>query len=215
LFPIPFRDFRNTALTKLFLPMTNLNHNIPTREEAFSLLKQYTKSESLIIHALAVESCMRYYARKNREDEEKWGVIGLVHDLDWDQFPEQHCKKTREILEDANWPEEYIRAVESHAYLTCTDVEPQSILEKTLYAVDELTGLVRTTALIRPSKSVLDVRVKSVKRNWKNKRFAAGVDRTVIERGAEMLQIAIPDLIQGCIEAMQEVAEELELKGNL
>ncbi|WP_372752171.1 HD domain-containing protein [Labilibaculum sp.] len=187
--------------------------HIPTRNEAYQMLSTYTKNPSLLIHAKAVEACMRYYARKHKEDEEKWGIIGLVHDMDWDQYPEEHCKKTREILEHAKWPEDYIRAIESHAWLACTDVEPQSLLEKTLYAVDELTGLIRTTALIRPSKSVLDVKVKSVKRNWKNKRFAAGVDRTVIERGAQMLHIEIPDLILGCIEAMQEVAEELNLKG--
>ncbi|PKQ62243.1 hydrolase [Labilibaculum filiforme] len=186
----------------------------PNREEAFELLKKHTKSESLIRHALAVEAVMRYYAIKNSEDEEKWGIIGLVHDLDWDQYPEEHCKKTREILESENWPEEYIRAVESHAWLSCTEVEPRSLLEKTLYAVDELTGLVTTTALIRPSKSVLDVKVKSVQKNWKNKRFAAGVDRNVIARGAEMLNMEIVDLIQGCIEGMQSVADELGLKGN-
>lgn len=189
--------------------------HIPNREEALELLTTYTKNPSLIIHAKAVEACMQYYARKHGEDEEKWGIIGLVHDMDWEQFPEEHTQKTREILEAANWPEEYIRAVESHAYLTCTDVVPETLMEKTIYAVDELTGLIRTTALIRPSKSVLDVKVKSVKRNWKNKRFAAGVDRTVIERGAEMLGMEIPDLIHDCIEAMKEVAEELELKGNL
>ena len=189
--------------------------HIPTREEALKLLTTYTKNPSLIIHAKAVEACMRNYARKYGEDEEKWGVIGLVHDMDWEQFPDQHTKKTREILEAANWPEEYIRAVESHAYLTCTEVVPQTLMEKTIYAVDELTGLIRTTALIRPSKSVLDVKVKSVKRNWKSKNFAAGVDRTVIERGAQMLGIEIPDLIHDCIEAMKEVAEELELKGNI
>ncbi|MPQ47885.1 HD domain-containing protein [Marinifilum sp. N1E240] len=189
--------------------------HIPTRQEAYELLTTYTKNPSLLIHAKAVEACMRYYARKHGEDEEKWGIVGLVHDMDWDQFPEEHCVKTREILETANWPEEFIRAIESHAYLTCTEVIPETLLEKTLYAVDELTGLIRTTALIRPSKSVLDVKVKSVKRNWKNKRFAAGVDRTVIERGAEMLKMEIPDLIHDCIEAMKEVAEELELKGNL
>jgi putative nucleotidyltransferase with HDIG domain len=189
--------------------------HIPTREEALELLTTYTKNPGLIIHAKAVEACMRYYARKYGEDEEKWGVIGMVHDMDWEQFPDQHTKKTREILEAANWPEEYIRAVESHAYLTCTEVVPQTLMEKTIYAVDELTGLIRTTALIRPSKSVLDVKVKSVKRNWKSKNFAAGVDRTVIERGAQMLGIEIPDLIHDCIEAMKEVAEELELKGNI
>ncbi|WP_421919962.1 HD domain-containing protein [Marinifilum sp.] len=189
--------------------------HIPTRKEAYELLTTYTKNPGLIIHAKAVEACMRYYARKHGEDEEKWGIIGLVHDMDWEQFPQEHTQRTRKILEAVNWPEEYIRAIESHAYLTCTNVVPQSLLEKTIYAVDELTGLIRTTALIRPSKSVLDVKVKSVKRNWKNKRFAAGVDRTVIERGAEMLGMEIPDLIHDCIEAMKEVAEELELKGNL
>lgn len=188
--------------------------HIPTRGEAFELLKKYTKSESLIRHGLAVEAVMRYYAQKHNENEEKWGITGLVHDLDWDQYPEEHCKKTRGILESENWPEEYIRAVESHAWLTCTEVEPKTILEKTLYAVDELTGLVTTTALIRPSKSVLDVKVKSVMRNWKNKRFAAGVDRTVIARGAEMLNMELSDLIQGCIEGMQNVADELGLKGS-
>lgn len=186
----------------------------PSREEAYLLLKKYTKSESLIKHGLAVEAVMRYYARKYNENEEKWGVIGLVHDLDWDQFPEEHCYKTREILEHENWPEEYIRAIQSHAWLTCTEIEPITVLEKTLYAVDELTGLVTTTALIRPSKSVMDVKVKSVKRNWKNKRFAAGVDRTVIARGAEMLNIELEDLIQDCINGMQEIAEEIGLNGN-
>lgn len=188
--------------------------HIPTREEALELLKKHTKSESLIRHGLAVEAVMRYYAKKHNEDEEKWGIIGLVHDLDWDQYPEEHCNKTREILESENWPEDYIRAIESHAWLTCTEVEPKTRLEKTLYAVDELTGLVTTTALIRPSKSVLDVKVKSVKRNWKNKRFAAGVDRTVIARGAEMLNMELSDLIQGCIEGMQNIANELGLKGT-
>ena len=194
--------------------MLMTNKHIPTREEAFTLLKKYTKSESLRKHGLAVEAVMRYYAKKYNEDEEKWGVIGLVHDLDWDQFPEDHCNKTREILEQENWPEEYIRAIQSHAWLTCTEVEPKSLLEKTLYAVDELTGLVTTTALIRPSKSVMDVKVKSVKRNWKNKRFAAGVDRTVIARGADMLDIELEDLIHDCIKGMQKVASELGLNGS-
>ena len=185
----------------------------PTREEAFELLKKYTKTESLIKHGLAVEAVMRYYARKHNEDEEKWGVIGLVHDLDWDQYPEIHCQKTEEILKQENWPQEYIRAILSHGWGTCTDVEPHTLMEKTLYAVDELTGLVTTTALVRPSKSVMDVKVKSVKKKWKDKRFAAGVDRSIIEKGAEMLNMELSDLIQGCIEGMQEVAEELGLKG--
>lgn len=191
-----------------------MSEKIPTREEAFELLKKYNKSESLIKHALAVEGVMRYMARKRNEDEEKWGVIGLIHDLDYEQFPDQHCKKTEEILRENNWPEEYIRAVVSHGWGICVDVKPETELEKVLYAIDELTGLVVTTALVRPSKSVMDVKTKSVKKKWKDKRFAAGVDRSIIEKGAEMLEVELPDLITDTIAGMQQVAEEIGLKGN-
>jgi len=118
----------------------------PSREEAFSLLKEYNKSEGLIKHALAVEAVMRYCARKRGQDEEQWGIIGLVHDLDYEQFPEQHCHRTEEILTSHNWPAEYIRAVVSHGWGICTEVEPQSELEKVLYTIDELVGLVVATA---------------------------------------------------------------------
>ena len=187
---------------------------IPTREEAFEIMKKYNKTESLIKHALAVEGVMRYMARKRQADEEKWGVIGLIHDLDYEQFPEQHCKKTEEILRENNWPEEYIRAVISHGWGICTDVKPESEMEQVLYAIDELTGLVVTTALVRPSKSVMDVKPKSVKKKWKDKRFAAGVDRSIIENGAQMLGVEVPDLIVDTIAGMQEVAEAIGLKGN-
>jgi putative nucleotidyltransferase with HDIG domain len=186
---------------------------VPTREEAYTLLTQYNQNDSLIKHALAVEGVMRYFARKRGEDEEKWGIIGLVHDLDYGQFPEEHCRKSEEILRENNWPEEYIRAVVSHGWGICSDVEPQTELEKVLYAIDELTGLVVTTALVRPSKSVLDVKTKSVKKKWKDKRFAAGVDRSIIEKGAQMLGVEITDLITDTIKGMQEVAEEIGLKG--
>jgi len=186
---------------------------IPTREEAFDLLTQYNKSDSLIKHALAVEGVMRYFARKRGEDEEKWGIIGLVHDLDYEQFPEEHCHKSDEILRANGWPEEYIRAVISHGWGICSDVEPQTELEKLLYAIDELTGLIVTTALVRPSKSVLDVKTKSVKKKWKDKRFAAGVDRSIIEKGAGMLDMDLTDLITDTLKGMQEVAEEIGLKG--
>ena len=129
-----------------------MNSPAPTREEAFKLLKQYNKNDSLIKHALAVESVMRYIARKRHENEEKWGIIGLIHDLDYEQFPEQHCRKTEEILEKNNWPKEYIRAAVSHGWGICSDVEPKTELEKVLYAIDELTGLVVTTALVRPAR---------------------------------------------------------------
>jgi putative nucleotidyltransferase with HDIG domain len=191
-----------------------MTENIPTREEAFALLKKYNQTESLIKHALAVEGVMRFMARKRNEDEEKWGVIGLIHDLDYEQFPDQHCKKTEEILRQNNWPEEYIRAVVSHGWGICVDIKPETEMEKVLYAIDELTGLVVTTALVRPSKSVMDVKTKSVKKKWKDKRFAAGVDRSIIEKGAAMLGVEIPELITDTIAGMQDVAEEIGLKGN-
>ena len=190
-----------------------MSSKVPTREEAYQLLTEYNKGDSLIKHALAVEGVMRYFARKRGKDEEKWGVIGLVHDLDYEKFPEEHCHKSEEILKEKGWPEEYIRAVVSHGWGLCSDVEPQTELEKVLYAIDELTGLVVTTALVRPSKSVMDVKVKSVKKKWKDKRFAAGVDRSVIEKGAQMLGMEVSDLIADTIAGMQEVAEEIGLKG--
>ena len=190
-----------------------MSSKVPTREEAYQLLTEYNKSDSLIKHALAVEGVMRYFARKRGEDEEKWGIIGLVHDLDYEQFPEEHCHKSEEILKEKGWPEEYIRAVVSHGWGLCSEVEPQTELEKVLYAIDELTGLVVTTALVRPSKSVMDVKVKSVKKKWKDKRFAAGVDRSIIEKGARMLGMEVSDLIADTLAGMQEVAEEIGLKG--
>ena len=181
----------------------------PTRDEALALLQQYNDNEALIRHALAVEAVMRHWARKQGEDELKWGIVGLVHDLDYERFPEQHCHKTEEILRQENWPEEYIRAVLSHGWGICTDVEPQSELEKVLYAMDELTGLVAATALVRPSRSVLDMKPKSVKKKWKEKSFAAGVNRDVIEKGAAMLGLELGDLIAEAIAAMREVADEI------
>ncbi len=189
-----------------------MNSKIPAREEAYDLLLEYNKSDSLIKHALAVEGVMRYFARKRGEDEEKWGIIGLVHDLDYEQFPEEHCRKSDKILRENGWPEDYIRAVISHGWGLCVDVEPQTDLEKVLYAIDELTGLVVTTALVRPSKSVMDLKAKSVKKKWKDKRFAAGVDRSIILKGAEMLGIEITELITDTIMGMREVAEEIGLK---
>jgi len=192
-----------------------MSAKVPTREEAFRLLTEYNKNEGLIKHALAVEGVMRYIARKHGENEEEWGVIGLVHDLDYEQFPEKHCRKSEEILRENNWPEDYIRAVVSHGWGLCSDVEPKSDLEKVLYAIDELTGLVATTALVRPSKSVLDTTSKSVKKKWKDKRFAAGVDRSVIEKGAEMLGVNLTELITDTIMGMREVADDIGLKGSL
>ncbi len=186
----------------------------PTREEAYALLTRFNKSESLLKHGLAVEGVMRHFARKRGEDEDKWGLIGLVHDLDYEQFPEQHCKKSEELLREQRWPEEYIRAVLSHGWGLCSEVEPRSNLEKVLYAADELTGLIAAAALVRPSKSVLDLKVKSVKKKWKDKRFAAGVNRGIIEKGAKMLEMDLGELITETIAGMQSVAEEIGLKGS-
>jgi putative nucleotidyltransferase with HDIG domain len=185
----------------------------PTRQTALELFKKYNKSESLYKHALSVEAVMRYMARKCGEDEEKWGVIGLIHDLDYEMFPDQHCVMTKKILEENGWPEEYIRAVLSHGWGLATDVEPVTRLEKTIYAMDELTGLVATSALVRPSKSVLDMEARSVRKKWNDRKFAAGVDRSVIEKGAAMLGVSLDDLITDCIMGMREVAEQIGLKG--
>ena len=188
---------------------------IPTRDQALELFRRYNKSESLLKHALAVEAVMRYMAVKSGEDPEKWGIIGLIHDLDYEMYPEQHCIMTEKILKENNWPEEYIRAVMSHGWGIITDVEPLSLLERTIYAIDELTGLVTTSALVRPSKSVLDMEAKSVKKKWNDKRFAAGVDRSVIENGAKLLGIGLDELITDCIAGMRQVASEIGLKGSL
>ncbi|BBO84314.1 HDIG domain-containing protein [Desulfosarcina ovata subsp. sediminis] len=191
-----------------------MSNQIPSRETALSLLKKYNQSDSLIKHAYAVEGVMRYMARKYGEDEDEWGVVGLIHDLDYEQFPDQHCTKTAEILAQNRWPEHLIRAVVSHGWGICSDVKPETTLEKVLYAIDELTGLVATSALVRPTKSVLDMKAKSVKKKWKDKRFAAGVDRNIIQQGADMLGVALGDLITDTIMGMREVSEQIGLKGD-
>ena len=154
---------------------------------------------------------MRYIARKMGEDEEEWGAVGLMHDLDYERYPEQHCHKSREILEEQGWPEEYIRAVVSHGWGICSDVEPKTTMEKTLYAIDELTGLVTAVALIRPSKSVADLEAKSVMKKWKDKSFAAGVNRSVIEQGTAMLEVELRDLVTDVIMGMRQVADKIGL----
>jgi predicted hydrolase (HD superfamily) len=186
---------------------------VPARETALELFKKYNKSESLLKHAFAVEGVMRYMAQKAGEDVEMWGIVGLVHDLDYEMYPDQHCTMTGKILNENGWPEEYIRAVVSHGWGLVSDIEPVTLLERTLYAMDELTGLVTTSALVRPSRSVLDMEAKSVKKKWSDKRFAAGVDRAVIEKGAAMLGVTLDELISDCIMGMRTVAGEIGLKG--
>ena len=186
-----------------------------TRDEALSLLKEYIQDESLIRHALAVEAVMRHFATLFGENVEKWGVIGLIHDLDYERYPEEHCIKVKEILLEKGWPDEYIHAVQSHGWGLCSEVEPVHRMEKVLYTIDELTGLITAAALVRPSKSLLDLKVKSVKKKWKDKAFAAGVNREVIADGAEKIEMELDEVIKETIAGMQEVAAEIGLKGDL
>jgi predicted hydrolase (HD superfamily) len=186
--------------------------HIPDRDEALSLLREFNSNDSLIKHAFAVEGVMRFIARKHHEDEDKWGIIGLIHDLDYEKYPDQHCAKTKEILEERRWPSEYIRAAISHGWGICSDMEPQSLLEKTLYAIDELTGLITACALVRPSKSVMDLDTKSVAKKWNQKGFAAGANREIIEAGAKMLGISLDELITDALMGMRDVADKIGLK---
>ncbi len=187
----------------------------PTRDEAWALLCENVKGETLRAHSLAVEAVMRHAAKTRGENEDAWGAIGLVHDVDYERYPEEHLKHAPDILRAAGWSEEWIRAVLSHGWGLCTDTEPVTALEKTLYAVDELTGLVAAAALVRPSRSVLDLPVKSVMKKWKDKAFAAGVNRSVIEKGAAMLGVPLDRLVADTIEGMRSVAAGIGLKGSL
>ena len=186
-----------------------------SREEAWNLLTEYTKTPALRRHALAVEAAMRRFAALSGEDEEVWGAAGLLHDLDYEKFPEEHCKKAEEIMREHGVDEVYIRAMNCHAYGICTDEKPETAMEKTLYTIDELTGLINALCLMRPSKSVLDLEVKSVKKKFKDKSFAAGVNRDTIRNGCEMLGMTLDDVIRVTIEGMKEHAVEIGLKGNL
>lgn len=195
---------------------------VMNREEVWSLVTEYTTSKSLIHHMQAVEAAMRAYARRYGEDEEVWGAIGLVHDFDYDRYPsmdpdvpdsEKHCIAGAEILRQRGWPEEWVRAVLSHA--TYSGLKPETNMEKALFAVDELTGLITAVALVRPSKNIADVTVKSVRKKWKDRAFAAAVDREQIEKAAEDLGVDLSEHIQIVLSAMQGIAAELELDGRL
>lgn len=189
---------------------------IPTREQAYELLTRYNKSDSLIKHALAVEAVMLHFAGILGEpDGEKWGIVGLVHDIDYEMYPEQHCIKARDILAEHNWPEDYIHAVQSHGWEICCSVEPVHRMEKILFTVDELTGLITATALMRPSRSVLDLEPKSVVKKWKQPSFAAGVNREVIVRGIGLLDMELGHVVGETIKGMRNAAESIGLKGEL
>lgn len=183
------------------------------RDDAVRLWRTYNQDESLFRHALSVEAALRKFAERYGEDPDFWGQVGLLHDIDYERWPNEHLKHSREILTGAGYPEEFIRAVESHGWGLCSDVEPLSTMEKTLYAVDELTGFITACAYVRPSRSVLDLEVKSVKKKWGSAAFAAGVDRSVIEKGAGMLGLPLEELIQETILALRSVADAVGLRG--
>jgi putative nucleotidyltransferase with HDIG domain len=192
------------------------------REQAWALLTEYTHNPSLIKHALGVEAAMRAYARQFGEDEERWGVVGLIHDFDYERHPdmggdkpedEWHTYAGARIMREQGWPEEIVVDVLSHA--DYVGVPRDTLLRKTLYAVDELTGLVAAVALVRPSKSIMDVKVRSVRKKWKDRSFAAGVNRQDVEEGAAALGVELSDHISTVLLAMQSIAAELELDGRL
>ncbi len=184
---------------------------IPTREQAMTLLREYNNQDALIKHGMAVEGVMRHFALKFNEDVEKWGVIGLIHDLDYEMYPNEHCAKTQEILSSNEWPKDYIHAVVSHGYGMCFDVKPELLMEKVLYTIDELTGLIVATAIMRPSKSVSDLTAKSVKKKFKQKSFASGVNREVILQGCELINMELSDVITECILGMRKISQSIGL----
>ena len=181
-----------------------LSANI-TREGALELLKKYNKDPFHLEHGEIVENTMRYFARElgYGEDEEFWGIVGLLHDLDFELWPEQHCIKERELMQEAGLSEELIHATTSHGWSITVDVKPEHEMEKVLYAVDELTGLIGAVVLMRPSKSVQDLELKSVLKKYKSPKFAAGCSREVIERGANILGWELNDLISRTIAALK------------
>jgi putative nucleotidyltransferase with HDIG domain len=189
---------------------------VKTRKDAWALVTEFTANANLIKHMLAVEAAMRAYARRFGEDEELWGIVGLLHDFDYERYPdltvEGHPVVGSKVLRERGWPEEVIRAVLSHA--DYTGVTRETRMEKTLAAVDDLTGFIVAVALVRPSKSIHDVKVKSVRKKWKSKAFAAAVDRAAIEAAAEDLGVELWAHVAFVLQAMQGIADELGLQGE-
>lgn len=182
-----------------------------TRQEALELLKKYNKEPFHIQHGLTVESVMRYFARESgyEAEEEYWGIVGLLHDIDFELYPEQHCVKAPELLREAGVSEEMIYSICSHGYGLCSDQEPKHLMEKILFACDELTGLIGAAARMRPSKSVMDMELSSLKKKFKDKRFAAGCSRDVIKEGAERLGWTLDELLEKTILAMRSCEESI------
>jgi putative nucleotidyltransferase with HDIG domain len=185
------------------------------RDEAIALWRKYNDEDSLYRHALSVEAAMRHFARKFGQDEDFWGIVGILHDVDYQRFPEEHLVHARTMLEEEGADEAVIHAVLSHGWGLCSDVEPASKMEKVLFAVDELTGFIAACAYVRPSRSVLDMETRSVKKKWGSANFAAGVNRGVIEKGAVMLGMPLDELIGETILALRSAAEDVGLKGTM
>ena len=191
-----------------------------SRDQALTLLQKYISTQNLLQHCFAVEAIMRHFAQHATRiahinetlDKEYWGLVGLLHDLDWEKYPEEHCNKTATILTEAGYPNEFIYSIRSHGWSICTDDEPKHFMEKVLFTCDELSGLIVATALVRPSKSLSDLTVKSVMKKWKNPTFAAGADRTIIQKGADILHLELQVLIEECISAMKTVASDIGLQ---
>lgn len=183
------------------------------RDEAFSLLTKYNKTEALVNHGKAVEAVMKGFAKHYGEDEEYWGCVGLLHDIDYEKWPTEHCKKAPELLKEINADEAFIHAVCSHGWKLCVDIEPKLPMEKVLYTIDELTGLINATALMRPTKMV-GMNAKSVKKKFKNTKFAAGVNRELVKEGAEMMGMDLTEIINIAITSMKEVSDNIGLKNE-
>ena len=187
-----------------------------TREAALALLKKYNKEEFHLLHALTVEGVMRWYANDLglAAEADYWATVGLLHDVDFEMYPEEHCRKAPELLKEAAVGDDMIRSICSHGYGLCSDIKPELLMEKVLFAADELTGLIGAAALMRPSKSVSDMELKSLKKKYKDKKFAAGCSRDVIAQGAEALGWELDTLLEKTLDAMRgceaSVAEELE-----
>ncbi len=184
-----------------------------TREQAYELLRKYNQETFHIQHALTVEGVMRWYAKElgYGDEEEYWGITGLLHDIDFEQYPQEHCQKAPELLREGGVGEDMIYSICSHGYGICSELEPKHEMEKVLFAADELTGLIWSAALMRPSKSVMDMEVKSLKKKFKDKRFAAGCSRDVIRDGAQRLGWELEELFEKTIEAMRSCEEAIRV----
>ena len=180
-----------------------------TRAQAMALLQKYNQESFHIFHGLTVEGTMRYFAREMGENEDFWGLVGLLHDVDFEKYPEQHCLKAPELLSEIGAEPEFIHAVCSHVYGICCDVEPTLPMEKVLFAADELTGLIGAAARMRPSKSVMDMEVASLKKKFKDQKFAAGCSRDVITQGAERLGWTLEELMEKTILAMRSCEDSV------